>query len=184
MRAILKGDYYETDLILDCNNCKIVSTDTEWTFIKVEQCILERFRQIKRDINKIVIRNPEFYCDCKKYVKYKDIFEELIKVKTNHDLVGNDLGKLWNIKLELEKIWIGKSSYGPLLRILNIVPQEHTLVNFVNDPDITDSDEEINDHFEIYNNQIYNNQIYLKKTDIKKKKRHGKRSNPPVLSDN
>ena len=180
MRAILKGDYYETDLVLDCNNCKIVFTDPEWTFIKVEPGILERFRQIKRDINKIVIKNPEFYCDCKKYVKYKDTFEEVIKVKTNQAGCDNKLWniKLWNIKLGMEKIWIGKSSYGPLLRILNAVPQDPTCVEFVNDPEITDSDEEIDDHFEMYN------RIDLKKTTLKKKKRHGKRNNPQVSSDN
>jgi len=177
MRAILKGDYYETDVVLDCNNCKIVYTNSEWTFIKVERDILERLGQIKRDINKIIIRNPEFYCDCKKYVKYKDTFEEVIKVKTNQDLEYHP-HKLWNIKLEMEKIWIGKSSYGPLLRILNAVPQDPKCIEFVNDPDITDSDEEINDHFEMYN------RIDLKKTTLKKKKRHGKRNNSPVSSDN
>jgi len=178
MRAILKGDYYETDLVLDCNNCKIVCTNGEWTFIKVEPDILERVRQIKRDINKIIIRNPEFYCDCKKYVKYKDAFEEVIKVKTNQAVFNEHSHKLWNIKLEMEKIWIGKSSYGPLLRILKITAQDQTRVNFANDPEITDSDEEINDHFEMYN------RIDLKKTTLKKKKRHGKRNNPQVSSDN
>ena len=170
MRAILKGDHYQTNLIFDCNNCKIMETNSEWTFIKVEKCILDRLHEIKQEINKIVIRNPEFYCDCKKYVKYKDTFEEVVKVKTPES--GCFDGGPFKIKLEMERIWIGKSSYGPLLKIINVEQETLPNVNFVETEETQeiDSDEEINNHFEMYN------KIDLKKTTIKKKRGHGKRN--------
>jgi len=183
MKTVFKGDYYETNIVLECNNCRIVESDPEWTFIKVDKQTLDKIHEIKLEINKIVFRNPEFYCDCKKFVKYKDTFEEVIKVKTNNFNFDFLTSKVFFFKILMERIQIGKSSYGPVLKLIEVSQDKNDIVttDFLEEPGITDSDEELQDHFEMYNKiDLKNNKINKinKINKSKKKKSHGKQNNP------
>ena len=62
-KVVLKKDHYETDVILEFKNCEIVNIDSEWVFIKVK-VNESKLNELKKDIIKIINRNPELYCDC------------------------------------------------------------------------------------------------------------------------
>jgi hypothetical protein len=150
MKTHFKQDHYETDVTLECKNCYVLQTDTQWTFLRVEQSVLDRLEEIKREINNIVNRNKEFYCDCKKIIKIKTSFEETIKVKTNDFLLN--CFKPVSIKLLLNRINVGKSSYGPELKIVEFQENENVIFNsFLENGEESDNEDEINFLFENYN---------------------------------
>lgn len=148
MKTLFKRDHYETEILLDCNNCKILQTDQEWTFLKVDEEVLTKIGEIKRKINTIVNRNPEFYRDCTRIIKYKQTFEESLMVKTNGFTFNENT---YNIKVLLYRININKSSYGPVLKIIEINTINFNRPVFVEHLEDNDSDNEIHDHFVTFN---------------------------------
>ena len=56
-KVVLKKDHYETELILELKNCEIVYTDSECIFIKINEIILKKTIELKKDIIKIIKRN-------------------------------------------------------------------------------------------------------------------------------
>jgi len=167
MKTVFKKDHYETDIILECFNCKVLEIKDNFIFFRVQEPILKRLEDIKRDINVLVNRNQEFYCDCKKLIKNGKIFEEALKVEN-----GNfefQLDKIYNLKILFYSIKLSKSSYGPLLKVIesNQISESFETLNFLQDQSETDSDEEIQTHFEIYN------KINLKNEKCKRIKKKG-----------
>jgi len=147
MKTVFKKDHYETQVVLDCFNCKVLQSDTQFTFLKVEETLLKQLENLKREITGIVNRNPEFYCDCKKIIKNDKTFEETLKVNNND--FKFEIGKNYNLKLLIYSIWIGKSSYGPLLKVIESNQIETEInSNFLQE---SDSDEEIQNHFDNFN---------------------------------
>jgi hypothetical protein len=147
MKTLFKRDHYETEIVLDCNNCEILKTDQEWTYLKVDESILNKLNEIKRQINTIVNRNPEFYQNCTRVIQHKKTFEETLVVKTNGFAFNENT---YNIKVLLYRININKSSYGPVLKIIETEPvnfKENGFVDFLEE----NSDDEIHDHFETFN---------------------------------
>ena len=152
-----KNGQYETEVFLECKNCTaVLQTDPDTIYLKVDNNFLKRLNEIKREINLSLHRNPELYCDCKKIIKVGNIFEEVIKTKINGFEFKPDT--FYNIKFVIYGIWVSKTSYGPMIKILESI--ENQPLNFLQD-DLTDSDEEINCNFE------YFNQIDLKNKTIK-----------------
>ena len=110
-------------------------------------------------LNSVVNRNPEYYCDSKKIIKNGKTFEETLKVK-NCDFEF-EIGQTYNLKLLVYSIWIGKSSYGPLIKVIE-QNQIESNVFFLQE---SDSDEEIQTHFENFS------KINLKNKELKIKKK-------------
>ena len=143
-KIILKKDHYEIDYVLEFKNCEIVYTDSECVFIKVNEIILKKIIELKKDIVKIINRNSEFYCDCKKIIKLKNTFEEVIKVDKNEIEVTNCK---CDVSLMIYKIWFSKCSYGPMLKLTKLTNLNESVISFLPNPEDTDSDEEINHHY-------------------------------------
>ena len=72
-KVVFQKDHYSAELLLECKNCEIIPDpeSSEWVFVKVTDEVLNNFSEIKRDILIIINRNPELYCDCKKFIKVK-----------------------------------------------------------------------------------------------------------------
>jgi hypothetical protein len=147
-KTIFKKDHYETDLILESFNCKVLEIEQDFIFLKVQDPLLKQLETLKSQINNIVHRNPEYYCDSKKIIKNGKTFEETLKVK-NGDFKF-EIGQTYNLKLLVYSIWIGKSSYGPLIKVIQQNQIESTSNSiFLQEPQ-SDSDEEIQTHYEIF----------------------------------
>jgi hypothetical protein len=145
MKFIFKNDHYETDFVLDIKNCKVLQSNSEWTFIKLEN--YKQLEYVKREINGLINRNHELYHDCKQIVKVGHTFEEVIKVKTNGFELKNE-----NVNLQLAlNVSIGKSSYGPLFKINGVIENKNENISFL-DEELTDSDEDLDTHFEKFKN--------------------------------
>ena len=149
MKLLFKRDHYETEIVLDCKNCKILESNQEWTFLKVEDEVLNKISEIKRKINNTINRNSEFYRDCIRIVKHKQTFEESILVQTNGFTFTD---QKYNIKLLVYRINLNKSSYGPVLKIIEteIVLSPATFV----EDDNSDSETEIHGHFDHFKNSL------------------------------
>jgi hypothetical protein len=132
---LLKKDHYEVEYLLECKNCQIIQSDTEYIYIKTN---FDIFSQLKKEIVKLLHKNPELYCDCKKEIFNFDSFEEVVKVKKNGIDIQNEIVDL---SILLYGIWFSpKGSYGPMLKVTNVTTQT---TNFLPDPDDYNSDEEI-----------------------------------------
>ena len=138
LKIIQKKDHYETELFLEFKNCKI-NFDEDWVFIKIDENINNRFSEIKKNIIKIIKRNPELYCDCKKIIYLKETFEEVIKVKRNN-IELKEQTENCDINILLYGIWFSKNSYGPMLKIIQ-VDYVKNVTTFLHDD--AESDEEI-----------------------------------------
>jgi hypothetical protein len=134
-KVLLKKDHYETELSLEFKNCQVINHDNEYIYIKVDQSILNKFSEIKKDIIKIVNKNPELYCDCKKIIYDKETFEEVIKVKQNN--ISISIGN-YDVTLLLYGIWFSKNSYGPMVKIIEAKDVKFTFLK-----EDSDSDDEI-----------------------------------------
>ena len=164
MKSIFKKDHYETEVILESFNCKVLEIDKEWVFLKVEDSILKRLETLKNEINFVVNRNPQYYCDSKKIIKNGKTFEETLKVK-NGDFEF-EIGQTYNLKLLVYSIWIGKSSYGPLIKVIQQDKVDQIKLNFLQDSQ-SDSDEEIQTHFENFSKiNLKNKQLKLRKRKV------------------
>jgi hypothetical protein len=133
--VLLKKNYYETELSLEFKNCEIIQYDNEYIYIKVNDIILNKFAEIKKDIIKIINKNSELYCDCKKIIHDKETFEEVIKVERNS--IPFSIGN-YDITILLYKIWFGKNSYGPTVKVIEA---KGNTVSFLKEE--SDSDDEI-----------------------------------------
>ena len=142
-KVVLKKDHYETEFILEFKNCEIVGNDSEWVFIKVKE---SKLNELKKDIIKIINRNPELYCDCKKIIQLKNTFEEVIKVKKNEIEVTNCK---CDVSIMIYGIWFNKSSYGPMIKLTKLTKIESINSSFLPNPEDTDSDEEIHFHYNL-----------------------------------
>jgi hypothetical protein len=134
-KVLIKKDHYETELSLEFKNCEIIQHDNEYIYIKVNQNILNTFSEIKKDIIKIVKKNPELYCDCKKIIHDKETFEEVIKVERKG--IPFSIGN-YDVTILLYKIWFGKSSYGPIIKVIEA---KGNTISFLKEE--SDSDDEI-----------------------------------------
>ena len=143
-KVVLKKDHYETDVILEFKNCEIVNIDSEWVFIKVK-VNESKLNELKKDIIKIINRNPELYCDCKKIIQLKNTFEEVIKVKKNEIEVINCK---CDVSIMVYGIWFKSSSYGPMLKLTNFKEIE-SINSFLPNSEDTDSDDEIKFHYNL-----------------------------------
>jgi len=135
-KVLLKKDHYETELSLDFKNCEIIQHDNEYIYIKMTDIISNKFSEIKKDIIKIINKNPELYCDCKKIIHDKETFEEVIKVKKNNIEVDNNTN--YDVTLLLYGIWFSKNSYGPMVKIIEAKNTNSTFLK-----EDSDSDDEI-----------------------------------------
>jgi hypothetical protein len=150
-----KEDHYETEVFLESVNCQaVLQADSEIVYLKVDNKCIKRLNEIKREINLNLNRNPELYCDCKKIIKVGNTFEEVIKTKTNGFEFQS--GELYTIKFVIYGVWINKSSYGPMIKIIE--SSANKMLTFLKD-DLTDSDEEINNNFEFYNKINLKNKV-------------------------
>jgi hypothetical protein len=134
-KVLLKKDHYATELLLEFKNCEIIQHDSDYIYIKVNDSILNKFSEIKNDIVKIIKKNPELYCDCKKIIHDKEIFEEVIKVERNS--IPFSIGN-YDVSILLYKIWFGKSSYGPIVKVIEAKTNS---ISFLKEE--SDSDSEI-----------------------------------------
>ena len=144
-----EGSYYETNYTFECKNSKIMLIDNSWIYLKVDTDLFTNLftnLKLKKEIVKVMRRSPELYCDCKKIIKVKDTFEEVIKVKNNFNENNNfnvNENNNVNVELLLYGIWFDKSSYGPMIKVIKMDPFENTKIGFIPDTECTDSDEEI-----------------------------------------
>ena len=160
-KVVFQKDHYSSELFLDCKNCEIIPDpeSPEWVFLKVTDDILKSFSEIKRDILVIINRNPELYCDCKKFIKLKSSFEEVIKVKTNENILNITETKC-DVKICVHGIWFGQSSFGPMVRLDSIKTNESS-VTFMDQDDSSD-EEMLTDYF---------SKVNLKNRKVKKEKK-------------
>jgi len=149
-KIVLKKDHYDVECVIDCKNCEILQIEHEYVFIKINN--ETPFNELKKDINKLINRNSELYCDCKKVILLKNTFEEVIKVKFENENLK--INERYNISLMVYGIWFSNKnncSYGPMIKIKEILPLKKNNISFLQID--TDSDEEINHH---YNNKKKN----------------------------
>ena len=164
---LLKKDHYELEHVLECKNCQVIEQDEEYLYIKPLKYSL--FSALKESIVTLLNKNPELYCDCKKTIFISDSFEDVIKVKKNNNIV--ETLDYYDMTLLLYKIcFSNKSSYGPMIKCMNVVPlKEET--SFLPDSDDYNSDEEINDSIQHYIKINKNkNEFKNKKNKINKSK--------------
>jgi hypothetical protein len=147
-KVTLKKDHYEFEIVLEHKNCEVLQVTDDHIFIKPRN--FNKINELKQDIIKMVNKNPELYCDCKKvlYHNLNDTFEEVLKVKTNGIEISP--GEKYNINILVYGIWFSnRSSYGPMVKVLECKNNNSETV-FIPDPDEYNSDEEINDSLQHY----------------------------------
>jgi len=166
---IFKKDHYEVEHLLEYKNCEILQHDSDWVYIKLSS--FNKIVELKNTIVKLLNKNPELYCDCKKIIYNSSLnginnFEEVIKVEKNKIEINNGINL--DVSILIYGIWISNSSYGPMLKLINTSERDST-VNFLSDPEESNSDEEINNSLKYYQSLKEQQSLKeLKKTRVKK----------------
>jgi len=166
---IFKKDHYEVEQLLEYKNCEIIEYDSEWVYIKLSS--FNKIVELKNTIVKLLNKNPELYCDCKKIIYNSSLnginnFEEVIKVEKNKVEINNGINL--DLSILIYGIWISTSSYGPMLKLIN-TSEIQSSIKFLPDPEECNSDEEIDNSLKYYQSlKEYKNLKELKKTKVKK----------------
>ena len=166
---IFKKDHYEVEHLLEYKNCEIIEYDSEWVYIKLSS--FNKIVELKNTIVKLLNKNPELYCDCKKIIYNSSLnginnFEEVIKVEKNKVEINNGINL--DLSILIYGIWISTSSYGPMLKLIN-TSEIQSSIKFLPDPEECNSDEEIDNSLKYYQSlKEHKNLKELKKTKVKK----------------
>jgi len=160
---IFKKDHYEVEHLLEYKNCEILEYDSDWVYIKLSS--FNKIVELKNTIVKLLNKNPELYCDCKKIIYNSSLnginnFEEVIKVEKNKVEINNGINL--DLSILIYGIWISNSSYGPMLKLIN-TSEIQSSIKFLPDPEECNSDEEIDNSL-----KYYQSLKELKKTKVKK----------------
>jgi len=130
------------DKIIHFKNCEIIDSNDNLLFIKINEELLKYTNDIKRQIN---CKNPELYCDCKKTKLINNVFEEVIQIEKDNQVIDNGI---YDLDLNFYGVY-SKKSYRPLIKVIGL----NTLngISFLKFPEDSDSDEEIENQLKKFN---------------------------------
>jgi len=130
------------DKIIHFKNCEIIDSNDNLLFIKVNEELLKYTNDIKHQIK---CKNPELYCDCKKTKLINNVFEEVIQIEKENDLIDNGI---YDLDLQFYG-FCKKKSYKPLIKVIGL--NNSNGISFLKFPEDSDSDEEIENKLKKFN---------------------------------
>jgi len=130
------------DKIVHFKNCEVIDSNDKLLFIKINEELLKYTNDIKSKIN---CKNPELYCDCKKTKLINNVFEEIIQVEKENEIIDNGI---YDLDLQFYGYY-SKKSYKPLVKVIGL--NNLNGISFLKFPEDSDSDEEIENKLKKFN---------------------------------